>query len=190
MNNLAAAVARDGHFRVRPAVLIGCGILSAAVVLPMVFEHRYYAQMGLLLLASACPSTGIKSKCKKISFAMELMIKIFLISAFIATPSFAVLAYRGWLKHGRQAQPRWRSDLGLASILLTFMDWLVFALLIIAAQARILVINADTWDGISIVVAILSASLGFALTRAARIYAIAAGALMATIQIILILTGR
>jgi hypothetical protein len=58
MNQLVATVGRDGHFRVRPAVLIGCGILSAVVLLPVVFAHRYHAQMGLLLFASACVISG------------------------------------------------------------------------------------------------------------------------------------
>src|SRR5258706_7706565 len=121
---------------------------------------------------------------------LELMIKIFVISAFIAIPSFAVFAYRGWLKHVRQAQPRWRSILGLASILLTFIDWLTFVLLIIALQTRIIIINPDDWSTVSVLIAILGASLGFALTGAARTQAIVAGSLMAAIWIIGFVTGR
>lgn len=52
------AVSPDGRFRVRPSVLIGCALLFAVVVLPILFSHKYYAQMSLLLAASLCVISG------------------------------------------------------------------------------------------------------------------------------------
>jgi len=122
---------------------------------------------------------------------MDLLIEFFLISASIATPFFSVLAYRGWLEHARQEPLRWRSILGLASILLTFMAWLISVLLLLAAQIGIQVRTyLYSWPAISILIAIVGASLGFVLKGAARIQAIVAGSLMAAIWIIEIVTGR
>jgi hypothetical protein len=58
MSHIVSAVDRGGNLRVRLAVLIGCGILLAVVTLPMVFAHRYYAQMGLLFVSSICIISG------------------------------------------------------------------------------------------------------------------------------------
>jgi hypothetical protein len=52
------AVGSDGRSRVRPAVLIGCALLFAVVVLPIFFSHRYYAQMCLLMAACLCVISG------------------------------------------------------------------------------------------------------------------------------------
>ena len=52
------AAGSGGRFRVRPAVLIGCALLFAVVVLPIFFSHRYFAQMFLLLAASLCIISG------------------------------------------------------------------------------------------------------------------------------------
>ena len=53
-----APVGPDRRFRVRPAVLIGCGLLLAAGVVPFAFTHRYYAQICLLLVATICVILG------------------------------------------------------------------------------------------------------------------------------------
>ena len=58
MNHQVAAVRRRGHFQLRPAVLVGCTLLFAVAVLPIIFSHKYYAQLGLLLAACVCVVLG------------------------------------------------------------------------------------------------------------------------------------
>jgi ABC-type uncharacterized transport system YnjBCD ATPase subunit len=46
MNQLVATVGLDGHFRVRPAVLIGCGRARVAFVLASVLLTILWESMG------------------------------------------------------------------------------------------------------------------------------------------------
>jgi len=48
------------------------------------------------------------------------------ITALLAIPCLTVLAYRGWAKRLRTELPRWRTILGLTSILMTILASLAF----------------------------------------------------------------
>lgn len=50
--SMLAAAGPDTRFRVRPAVLIGCGLLFAAAAVPFALSRSYYAQIWLLVVAT------------------------------------------------------------------------------------------------------------------------------------------
>jgi hypothetical protein len=98
---------------------------------------------------------------------------------FVAVPCLTILAYRGWTKRLRHELPRWRSALGLASLVVTLLSWFCLAILALSA---LMDLNAGSstpdWVGPIALVLIVGTSLAFALKGASRIEAIVAGLLM------------
>lgn len=102
-----------------------------------------------------------------------------------APPVLVVLAFRGWLKRLRGNLPRWRSFIGVISIILTLLNWLTFLafafVLLMRLQANFF---TDGWTVISALVAAASTSLAFALKGAPRTQAVFAGLFMTSIWMI------
>jgi len=48
---------------------------------------------------------------------------------FLSVPILTALAIRGWTRRWRQELPRWRSTLGLASMVVTLLSWFGLAFL-------------------------------------------------------------
>src|SRR5260370_24817149 len=51
---------------------------------------------------------------------------------FLVVPVLTLLALRGWAKRWGQELPRWRGALGLTSIVVTLLGWLILLLLPLA----------------------------------------------------------
>lgn len=102
-------------------------------------------------------------------------------AAFVAAAFLIVLAYRSWTEGLRQDLPRWRSVLGVASILGTFLSWLALAIL---ASLVLLHFNANLFPPYWITrmarLTLAGTCFALALGRASRIEAITAGLLMTT----------
>src|SRR2546428_13071926 len=102
--------------------------------------------------------------------------------AFVAVPGLAILAYRGWTQGLRQELPRWRSALGPASILVTFLSWFGLAILALSAlmdlNANFFNFFSPDWIPPIALLTVVGTSLAFALRGASRIEAIVAGLLM------------
>jgi hypothetical protein len=106
-------------------------------------------------------------------------------AATFAPPALIVLAYRGWVRFLRGNLPRWRSFIGVMSIALTLLNWLIFL-----AFAFVLLIGLRTnlfTDGLTVIIAVaaaVSTSLAFALKGAPRTQTVVAGLLMTSIWVI------
>ena len=98
----------------------------------------------------------------------------------VAIPCLAILAYRGWIKGLRHELPHWRSGLGIASIVVTFLSWASTCILLLIDRIGI---NTDflsvDWTTPIALLALAGTSLAIALKGASRIEAIVAGILMA-----------
>ena len=102
------------------------------------------------------------------------------ILAIIGVPALMVMAYLQWRRNGQTGLPKWRSYLGCASIVLTFLNWLFF---IMAVGLALLDFSVESflWRGVfdhQIDAAFASGLLGLALQRTARLQAITGGLLM------------
>jgi hypothetical protein len=103
------------------------------------------------------------------------------ILSFLAVPLLTILAYRRWITNLRVQLPRWRSTVGISSIILVSANWLFGVLLLL-----LLLINNhwtnffdDAWLGDLILSGLAAALLAVALKGTARFYCVAAGLLMA-----------
>ena len=98
---------------------------------------------------------------------------------FLSVPILTALAIRGWTRRWRQELPRWRSTLGLASMVVTLLSWFGLAFL---ALSVIMDLNAGSYSsdlgGLIALAVIAGTSLAFALRGASRIEALVAGLLM------------
>jgi hypothetical protein len=99
--------------------------------------------------------------------------------AFFVAPIFTLLALRGWAKRWRQELPRWRGALGLTSIVVTLLGWLILLLLPLADRMgpKTNSFSSDWVPPIAFLV-LAGTCLAFALRGASRIEAIVAGLLM------------
>src|SRR3989454_4655139 len=92
---------------------------------------------------------------------------------FLSVPILTALAIRGWTR-------RWRSTLGLASMVVTLLTWFGLAILALLALTDVNTSFYSTdWVGPIALIAIAGTSLAFALRGASRIEAIVAGLFMA-----------
>jgi hypothetical protein len=98
---------------------------------------------------------------------------------FIAVPCLAILTYRGWTEGLRHELPRWRSALGITSIVITFLSWSSLAILPLLDRIGINTgfFSVDWTTPIALLV-LAGTSMAFALRGAPRIEAIVAGLLM------------
>lgn len=112
---------------------------------------------------------------------MEILVRFLMIVTYVAIPCLALLAYRGWAKHLRQDLPRWRSFLGVASIIITLLNWLALAYpaFMIAAHLQADFFTAG-WTVANIMVALIGAAWSLALKGRPRVCAFLAGCLMAS----------
>jgi hypothetical protein len=109
----------------------------------------------------------------------SIIAAIFGAVAFLVVPILTFFALRGWAKRWRQELPRWRSALGLTSIVVTFLTW--FSLAILALSERIGLnpsfISVD-WVTPTVILVAAGTPLALALRGASRIEAIVAGLFM------------
>lgn len=98
---------------------------------------------------------------------------------FLVIPILTLLALRGWAKRWRQELPLWRGALGLTSIVVTLLGWLILLLLPLADRIGLKTnfFSPDLVPPIAFLV-LAGTCLGFALRGASRIEAIVAGLLM------------
>src|SRR3989442_15668242 len=103
------------------------------------------------------------------------------IAVLLAIPVFTVLAWRGWAKRVRKDLPRWRSVIGVISILITFLSWLAFVspfLLMGLDSHTVNNLNFDIWLSVILLMVFIGISLAFALKSPSRAYTLLAGLLM------------
>ena|SRR5216684_2587596 len=95
---------------------------------------------------------------------------------FLVVPVLTLLALRGWAKRWGQELPRWRGALGLTSIVVTLLGWLILLLLPLADRIG-LKTNSFSPDWVPPIAFLVLAGtcLAFALRGASRIEAIVAG---------------
>jgi hypothetical protein len=119
------------------------------------------------------PYEGSKTK--------EVLIHSLMIATIVAIPFLTALAYRGWAKRGRQDLPHWRSSLGMASIVLTFVSWLILGGLALSVRIGINTsLFPPYWMAPIALLVFVGTCLGFAWRGTSRIEAIVAGLLMVT----------
>jgi hypothetical protein len=106
-------------------------------------------------------------------------------AATFAPPALVVLAYLGWVKGLRGNLPRWRSFMGVMSIALTLLNWLIFLALSFALLMHLQAnFFTDGWFATSALIAGVSTFLAFALKGTPRTQAVVAGLFMTSIWII------
>ena len=99
----------------------------------------------------------------------------------LAVPLLTLLAYRGWVHRLRHKLPRWRSALGVTSIVATLLSWL---LLINPLLAPLFRMKSYPESLAEIVIPgvpaslLLGLTLGFALRGSSRVQVLLAGLLM------------
>jgi hypothetical protein len=98
--------------------------------------------------------------------------RILAIAITLAIPSLDILSYLGWRKSLRRELPRWRSTLGLASIVITFLSWYGAMIVVLAGMA------SEGWVELLALLALAGIILALTLKGASRMEAIAAGLLM------------
>jgi hypothetical protein len=124
---------------------------------------------------------------------VETSIKALFGICVVGCPCLVVTAYRGWANDRSQNLLQRRTLLGLASVSLTLFNWLAFIVTIMAGRTSMRVgvaLSLDIWAPISVLIALASTALAFALAGMARIYAVSAALLMAAIWVIGFLGGR
>lgn len=101
--------------------------------------------------------------------------------AFVAVPCLVLLAYGTWTQGLRGQLPQWRSYLGLASIVVTLLNWFGLAVLALSVLMNVNT-NYFSPDWIHRIALLTFAGtfLGFALKGASRIEAVAAGLFVVT----------
>src|SRR3989442_153788 len=103
------------------------------------------------------------------------------IAVLLAIPVFTVLAWRGWAKRVRKELPRWRSVIGVISILITFLSWLAFVgpfLLMGLDSHTVNNLNFDIWLSVILLMLFIGISLALALRGTSRVQTLLAGLLM------------
>jgi hypothetical protein len=107
-----------------------------------------------------------------------LLLPIF---CFLAVLIFIVLAFRGWVKTDRIELPRWRSRIGVTSMLVVSTIWLFVILLVVfgTLDTRWTNFFDSTWLGCLFFAALAAAFLALLLKGATRLQGIAAALLMA-----------
>jgi hypothetical protein len=104
------------------------------------------------------------------------------LAMLIAIPCLVILAFRAWASRLRRVLPRWRSVLGVASMLFTFISWLG---LIVPSGIYLLTgfnsnfIESPVWEITTLLLIGAEIPLAFALTGSPRVQAVLAALLMA-----------
>jgi hypothetical protein len=103
---------------------------------------------------------------------LETSVKALFASSVVGCPCLAVLACRGWVKSRSKNLFQRRTLLGLASVSLTCFNWLAFIVIIILGRTSTgagIALFLDIWAPISVLMAVASTTLAFALTGVPRI---------------------
>ena len=96
----------------------------------------------------------------------------------LGVPCLLFLAFRGWNAHLKRELPRWRSNTGLASILLTLVAWiLLLTPFLFLSYFRVHDIP-DFLPAAVVLAALLGIPFAFALRGGPRIYALLASLFM------------
>jgi len=109
----------------------------------------------------------------------------FQILSFLAVPLLIILAYRRWLRVLRVQLPRWRSTVGISSIVFVSANWLfgILLLTLLLVNNRWTNFFDDAWLSGLILSGLAAALLAVALKGTARAYSVGAGLLMAAFWI-------
>jgi len=100
----------------------------------------------------------------------------------LAIPVLPLCAFRGWLRFQRNELPPWRNILGLASILVTLLDWVVLMALTLFAVIRFHTpLSSPDLNSGFVIVSLASAALSLALKRTPKLLIVVASALMAAL---------
>ena len=127
---------------------------------------------------------------------LELAVIVLVVAGWLATPCLCLLAYREWRKRTRQELTRTRSAFGLASLAITFQNWLILLCTLAISWARprsgfgayldsAISAKGETLPLISLLLFVLAVVLALAFKRSARIEAVAA----ADIWVVLLTLG-
>lgn len=105
--------------------------------------------------------------------------------SYLAVSIFIVLAFRGWARTDRVELPRWRSRIGVTSLLVVAADWLVVILLVVlgAFDTRWTNFFSSTWQSCVFLAPLAAAFLALFLKGATRLQGIAAALLMVAVWI-------
>ena len=99
--------------------------------------------------------------------AIEILNYGIQVTSLVAVPCLTVLAYRSWAKRWKNELPRWRSFLGLVSMLTTSLGWLSFVGFFLAILSRIN-LDGERWLVFQLVTLILGILSAFALRNPSR----------------------
>ena len=114
-------------------------------------------------------------------WSQDMIYRLGAIAVLLAIPVFTVLAWRGWAKRVRKELPRWRSVIGVISILITFLSWLAFVgpfLLMGLDSHTVNNLNFDIWLSVILLMLFIGISLALALRGTSRVQTLLAGLLM------------
>ena len=107
------------------------------------------------------------------------LIGLLALAAFVAVPCLSVLAYRGWIRFDGKEMPNWRRVLGLLSITVTSLNWVLFLAITFLPVIQVhTVLPWSDLDGVFALLSLLSIGLCFALKRTPRIQVLIASGLM------------
>ena len=108
-----------------------------------------------------------------------MLYQVMSIAAALASAVLSVLAYRGWAKHARKDLARWRSVVGILSIVIASLSWLALVIPVVldlmGFDANII---TSARAGIILLLAVAGTPLAFALRGASRVQALLAALLI------------
>ena len=100
-----------------------------------------------------------------------------LYALMLSIPCLLLLGFIGWVRRLRHELPKWRIRVGLVSLALTLLSWLIFIGPIVAGNNMSLDIESDRWKVGVMILAFPGALLSMAMKRAPRVYGLIAGLL-------------
>ncbi|SRR6266481_5889371 len=105
--------------------------------------------------------------------------QILVAATFLSVPMLTLLAFRGWAKRLRQEQPRWRSGLGVTSIVAIFLSWVTFISFFLLDILRPdTQVRPDLWLSLVLLMLVTGICLALALNSPPRTQTLLAGLLM------------
>ena len=99
--------------------------------------------------------------------AIEILNYGIQVTSLAAVPCLTGMAYRSWAKRWKSELPRWRSSLGLVSIITTSLGWLAFVSFFLAVLSRIN-LDGEHWLIFQLVTLILGIPSAFTLRSPSR----------------------
>ena len=111
----------------------------------------------------------------------EILLVSLAITANVAIPCLTGSAYRGWARRWRNELSRWRSTLGLTSMVVTFLSWLAFVVVFSLMGLFKIPMKLDFLPGLELLLVFIGISLASTLKGTARMQSLAAGFLMVVV---------